>query len=283
MTLSPSNEAGAERSCVVRSDLPDDREWLKNQPVCPLLTEHHIAHVEILEAREPFEMIRHDQSGTCMVASVSGAGFVRVEGKWLPLEAGQACLLPPFVTNGLRVEGPDPWKLCIVRYHESREIQPILSQASPVIGSFDPHPLQLTIQGLHAECTGGASPGHMLRWTELIHAYVLRFAQPHLSDSRLWKLWESVGKSLDYPWTLDKLATTAGLSREHLRRLCHFELGRTPMQQVAFLRIRHARHLLASTGEKVEFIARQVGYTNANTFSNTFKKWMGWRPSETRR
>jgi AraC-like DNA-binding protein len=276
-------ESGALRSHIVRSDPTDARDWLRGQPVCPILGEHHIAHVEILEARQPFEMIRPDQSGTCMLACVSGAGSVRVEGQWQRLETGHACLLPPFVTNGLRADGPDVWKLCTVRYHESREVRPILSQDTPVLGTYDPLPLMMAIQGLHAESTGSSSPGLMLRWTELIHTYVLRFAQPHLSDSRLWKLWEAVSRALDHPWTLDALADTAFLSREHLRRLCHSELGRTPMQQVTFLRMREARRLLTTTDEKVESITRQVGYTNPNTFSNTFQKWMGCRPSEIRR
>jgi transcriptional regulator GlxA family with amidase domain len=119
-------------------------------------------------------------------------------------------------------------------------------------------------------------------WTELIHSYVLRFAQPHQSDARLWKLWEAVQQALDHPWTLDELATRACLSKEHLRKVCRRELGRTPMQQVTFMRMQHARHLLSTTREKVESISRQAGYANPFTFSNTFKKWIGWRPSEFR-
>ena len=36
-------------------------------------------------------------------------------------------------------------------------------------------------------------------------------------------------------------------------------------------------------GRKVEVIARSVGFESAFTFSNTFYKWIGWRPSEFRR
>jgi len=40
--------------------------------------------------------------------------------------------------------------------------------------------------------------------------------------------------------------------------------------------------LLASTTDKIEVIAAAVGYQNPFVFSTTFKKWIGWRPSEHR-
>lgn len=276
-------EPGAKRSHVVRSDASDERDWLRGQPVCKLLQQHHIAHVEILDASPPFRMMRRDQSGTFMLACFAGAGLVLADGKWREVSVGQACLLPPFVTNGMRAAGEEPWRMCGVRYHESRESAPIIANRSPVLGVYDSGPLRHAIMGLHVESAGGASPASMHLWTELIHSYVLRFAQPHQSDSRLWKLWEVVHQSLGDPWTLDELARRACLSKEHLRKLCRREIGRTPMQQVTFLRMQHARHLLSTTTDKVESIARQVGFKNPFTFSNTFKKWIGWRPSEIRR
>ncbi|MEY3896574.1 MAG: hypothetical protein RLZZ214_2094, partial [Verrucomicrobiota bacterium] len=112
---------------------------------------------------------------------------------------------------------------------------------------------------------------------------VLRFAQPHRSDDRLWRVWQRVETDLARAWTLDELAAIACLSGEHLRRLCRKELGRSPMQQLTHLRLHRARHLLSITDDKVEVIARAVGFESAFTFSNTFLKWIGWRPSEFRR
>ena len=271
------------RSHVVRGDEQDDRGWIRESPLCPLLAQHHIAHVGVLEAREPFGISRPDQSGTFMLACFGGSGLVRADGQWKKVSEGNACLLPPFVTNAMKATGSEPWRICWVRYRESRESNPVVSAASPVLGTYDPMPLLHAIQGLHAEMKGSATPAVQHLWTELIQSYVLRFAQPHQADSRLWKLWESVQKSLDHQWTLEELASRACVCKEHLRRLCRSELGRSPMQHVTFLRMQHARHLLATTDEKVESITREIGYTNPHTFSNTFKKWIGWRPSEHRR
>ncbi|MGC6466515.1 MAG: helix-turn-helix transcriptional regulator [Akkermansiaceae bacterium] len=127
---------------------------------------------------------------------------------------------------------------------------------------------------------GAGALGH--QWVELIHQYVLRFAQPFQADDRLWKLWKKVDQQLEYLWSLAQLGDLACVSGEHLRRLCQKTLGRSPMQQVTFLRMQKACKLLLETDEKIETIARMTVYKNAFHFSNVFVDWAGVRPSEFR-
>ena len=82
---------------------------------------------------------------------------------------------------------------------------------------------------------------------------------------------------------VERLAKEAGYSNEHLRRLCRKQLGRSPMHQVTYLRMRRAAELLASTDQTIESISQEIGYQNPFVFSNAFTKWIGWRPSEYRR
>ncbi len=270
---------------VVVGDTDDDRPWLHNQPACPVLAQHHIAHVGLMEARKPFEVVRPDQSGTYMMACEEGSGQVLVDGNWQTMKAGQACLLPPFVMNAFRCEssGSDkPWKFTWVRYRESSERQPILFSHSPVSAVYDGAPLKRAVEGLHAEAGGMADPGTMQLWVDLIQSYVMRFAEPYQTDDRLGRVWSAVDAKPGADWTLTELAELAAMSEEHLRRLCKQQLGRSPMQHVTFLRMHRASYLLATTDEKIETIAREIGYRNPFTFSTTFKKWVGWRPSEYR-
>jgi len=260
----------------------DQRDWLQGQPVCPVLVQHEMAHLGLMEARKPFEVVRHDQSGTYMMACDEGSGRVLVDGNWVTMKAGQACLLPPFVMNAFRCDSDKPWKFSWVRYRESRGRQPILFSHSPVLAAYDGAPLRRAIQGLHAEVSGAGDPGTMQLWVDLIQTYVMRFAEPYRTDDRLGRVWSAVDKKPGAPWTLAELAGLAAMSEEHLRRLCKQQLGRSPMQHVTFLRMHRASYLLATTDEKVETIAREVGYQNPFTFSTTFKKWVGWRPSEFR-
>ena len=267
---------------VVVGDTDDERPWLHDQPACPVLAQHHIAHVGLMEAKTPFEVVRHDQSGTYMMACDEGEGHVLVDGNWQQMKAGQACLLPPFVMNSFRCETTKPWKFSWVRYRESGERQPILFSHSPVMAAYDGAPMHSAIQGLRAEAGGLADPGTMQLWVDLIQSYVMRFAEPYQTDDRLGRVWNAVDGKPGAAWTLYELAQLAAMSEEHLRRLCKQQLGRSPMQHVTFLRMHRASYLLATTDDKIETIAREVGYRNPFTFSTTFKKWVGWRPSEYR-
>lgn len=72
------------------------------------------------------------------------------------------------------------------------------------------------------------------------------------------------------------------MSFEHLRRLSLKLLGRTPMNQVTHLRMQHAAHLLTTTDLKLEVIAHEIGFASGKAFAATFKRWIGWSPSEFR-
>jgi AraC-like DNA-binding protein len=225
-------------------------------------------------------------------------GRILVDGRWQKCRAGMACLLPPHLLNAFHAVPGKPWDFVWVRYQATPEQRPLVSASSPVLAKFDPEPLRLAMLGLHAESLRAqkeqsakgspspAAPSHapaaLHHWVELVQTYVLRFAQPWQMDDRLSRLWEKIADRLGEPWTLTQLAQEVHMSEEHLRRLTTHQLGRSPMRQLTYLRMRHAAELLASTEDKIESIALAVGYQNAFVFSTTFKKWTGWRPSEHR-
>jgi len=267
---------------AVLGRLAEGREWLRGMPECPFLASHNIAHTGIMDARRPYEIIRIDQSGTFMMACLEGEGVVMVDGSWKTIRAGQACLLPPFVMNSLKCTGDKRWRFAWVRYEEARDTKPIVSSVSPVIGTFDGSGLAAAITGLHAESSRGSIPAALHQWCALVHHYVLRFAEPSHLDERLWRLWSKVEKHPARDWTLEDLAATACLSSEHLRRLCLREIGRSPMRHLTFIRLQLAVRMLSSTGEKIETIARAVGFASIHSFSNAFKARFGRPPSDFR-
>jgi len=285
------HELGASEVIAVKASTEERRDWLGEAPVCRRLSRMNIAHVGVMDAAYPFKVVRSYQSGTFMFACSRGRGEVLIDGRWTSVRAGEACLLPPFVENAIRAVKPadsmkgtdEPWTYGWVRYLESPEHLPILSAKSPVKGPFAAEVLVRAVQGFHAEaCRDQPSPGQTHLWMELIHHYVLSFAQPSQGDERLWRLWQAIESDLAHPWTISEMAEIAAMSREHLRRIATREIGRSPLQHVIFLRMQKASHLLATTDDKIEAIAHEVGYRNPFTFSTTFKKWIGRRPSEHR-
>ncbi|MGJ8725310.1 MAG: AraC family transcriptional regulator [Roseibacillus sp.] len=284
MSLEETHHFGASEFIAVKSTSEDSRSWLAKSPVCHQLSQLNVAHVGVLHALHPFKVIRADQSGSFMFACISGEGEVLIDGRWMTVHAGEACCLPPFVANAIRaIEGSEPWTFCWVRYLEVQDQLPLISSKSPVKGPFASHVLRHAIEGLHGEVTSRASsPALNKLWIDLIHSYVLKFAQPSHGDKRLWRLWQEVEADLGRSWNVAQMAAIAAVSEEHLRRLSVKELGRSPMKHVIFLRMQKACLLLGTRKDKIETIAHEVGYDNPFTFSTTFKKWIGRRPSEYR-
>ncbi len=260
----------------------DTKGWLRGMPVCPLLATHSIAHTGILEARAPYEIVRVVQSGTFMLACLAGEGLIRVDNSWRTVRSGQACLLPPFVTNSLKCTGKKPWHFAWVRYDESPARKPIVSSISPVIGPFDARALADAIKGLHLETMVAKHSTALHHWCELVHHYVIRFAQPSNPDERLSRLWSTVEKKPAQDWTLHDLAGLACVSTEHLRRLCLKEIGRSPMRHLTFIRLQRAMNDLSSSNDKIETIAREVGFSCIQSFTAAFKERFGRPPSHFR-
>jgi tetratricopeptide (TPR) repeat protein/AraC-like DNA-binding protein len=266
----------------VKAAKVDYRPWIASFPGCRILNQYQIAQVGLMEAVAPYEIVRSNQTSTYFLACYGGRGRVLIDGRWRDCRAGMACLLPARILNALRAGPKVEWQFCWVCYVQPPDQRPISDSASPVLARYDHVPLQSAILGLMHECQSRAAPAILQRWVELIQEYVLRFAKPATQDRRLLKLWKRVTAQLGGDWTLARLARKGGYSREHLRRLCHLEIGRSPMHQVIYLRMRRAAELLATTKEKVDTLARVVGYENPFVFSKAFHKWVGWRPSDYR-
>jgi len=267
------------RYSAVRASDAEQREWLESSPLCPELSEYRIVHCGIMEAGQPFEVVRRNLSGTFFFACFEGEGQVLIDGAWRTVRAGQACVQPPFIPNALKASHRQQWKFCWVRYQEVPDSKPLVSLHAPALGKFNATTLRLAIQGLHAET--GTAPPHAaaMSWIDLIHTYVLTFTHPAGRDERLMKVWAEVERDLEQDWTLTRLAEIGCVSREHLRRLCMSSLGRSPVQHVAFLRMQRAASLLRTTDAKIALIAKKVGYANPFSFSDAFRQWFGSRPS----
>ena len=274
---------GSTRFDVVCGEGGDDRGWLGDAPVCELLKTHHIAHVGLMWALPPFEVIRAEASGTFVLVCLEGTGEILIDGSWRKVAQGEICLQPAFAHTGIRAFSEDTWSFAWVRYKESRKTSPILSSSSPVIHSGSVLGLKHAIAGLHEEVVRKRSEKAMQHhWVELIHGFVGMAARPYQEDDRLWRIWEAVENDLVRDWRLSGLAEIGCVSTEHLRRLCQQQLGRSPIQQVTYLRMRQAVDLLTGTKDKVEAVAQAVGYDNPFTFSNAFKRWTGRRPTDYR-
>ena len=265
---------------TISGDHLDER--YAHHPFSDILTHYRIAHTGILTTKHPYELTRIHQNGSCIVATISGRGKVFVDGQWITVSAGQACLLPPFAYNSIRSEEGQEWTFAWVKYLEDESTKPVMTALSPVTGEYQSAPLKHAILGLYHNILTLQNKGAENLWVELIHKHVLLFSTPQVADERLWQLWSRVQQNLAHPWSIETLAAETNISTEHLRRLCQKQFGRSAKQQLLHLRMRKARILLTDKNNKIESVAQEVGYPNISAFSNAFKKFMGFSPSEMR-
>jgi AraC-like DNA-binding protein len=86
-----------------------------------------------------------------------------------------------------------------------------------------------------------------------------------------------------HAWTLDELATRAGLSRTGLAERFRAAMGDTPLSHLRTLRMQRAMQVLSDSERTLEQVAQEVGYTDAFSFSKVFKRTVGVAPREFRR
>ncbi|MET9885559.1 AraC family transcriptional regulator [Streptomyces sp. NPDC006430] len=84
------------------------------------------------------------------------------------------------------------------------------------------------------------------------------------------------------PWTNDRLAAEAGVSRPTLARRFTALVGRPPMAYLTWWRLTYAATLLRDTPDSLATIARRVGYGTPYALSHAFSREFGTTPGRYR-
>ena len=85
------------------------------------------------------------------------------------------------------------------------------------------------------------------------------------------------------PWTVEALATRAGLSRAAFARRFTARVGHPPLTYLTWWRMTVAARLLRDTAAPLAAIAGRVGYTSEFAFAHAFKREHGQAPGGFRR
>lgn len=106
--------------------------------------------------------------------------------------------------------------------------------------------------------------------------------QATAADQRLDRMRAAISAEYDRPLRLNDLARRAGLSPQHLLRLCRERGEPTPTEQLFRARLENAADMLLHTGLSVKEISERCGFANAFHFSRRFRNWSGLPPREYR-
>lgn len=256
------------------------KEWVMSWHQEPRLAERGIESLGWVEPGEGYFFVSPHLRLTHLLACVDGWGEALADNRWQRCEAGQVYLAPLGQYHGYRTVGENPWKICWILGRDAH----LIDARKPLIRYASGQALLCTIQGLYHEYHGRTRPSVIENWLDLLVLYAKQLG--HADDfgsQRLNGLWDKVTADLAAPWTLDRLADEAALSTESVRRLSHQETGRSPMEQVTFLRMRSAATLLVTHSYRVSDVGERVGYSNPFSFSAVFKRVMGVSPDHYRK
>ena len=108
-------------------------------------------------------------------------------------------------------------------------------------------------------------------------------ALPHDDNDRhrhkVQQLIEAIHRNPEKPWTLQEMASRAGMSISSLRAAFHHTTGKPPAQLRNEMRVAHAYELLKRGDQTVAEVAAQLGYCDLFHFSKVFKTVYGFSPS----
>jgi AraC-like DNA-binding protein len=104
-----------------------------------------------------------------------------------------------------------------------------------------------------------------------------------LSDPRLGSALRLLHEDPQKPWTVDQLASKAGMSRSAFASRFKTRVGEAPMEYLTRWRMFRASTLLRRTELPISEIARQVGYESDAALSKAFRRMTGVAPSAFRR
>jgi AraC-like DNA-binding protein len=103
-----------------------------------------------------------------------------------------------------------------------------------------------------------------------------------VTDDRLARALRAILARSSEPFTVETLASIAGMSRSSFAARFTQAFGRTPMSLLRAARLRRARELLVTTDTPVAQIARQVGFLGRSNFSRAFRNMYAVDPTSFR-
>jgi len=108
----------------------------------------------------------------------------------------------------------------------------------------------------------------------------LKLTLPLPHDERLKRIVQFLEDNMDSSITMKKITAEFGLSERSLSRLFQKDLQMTFVQYFTILRMLRALKLLIDGNCSIGEISTMVGYNSLPTFSNTFQKVIGVRPTD---
>jgi AraC-like DNA-binding protein len=122
---------------------------------------------------------------------------------------------------------------------------------------------------------------------QALRVYLANAPQPEgwlgaMADARIGEALSRMHGDIAQPWTVERLAQTAGMSRTAFAVRFKALTGSTPLDYLGGWRMTVARNALRHSDEGIARIAERIGYQSETAFSAAFKREIGESPGRFR-
>jgi len=262
----------------------DCRERFIELTHVPELTSLDIQLAGISDLSGNYRVGRSNPDNHTLFYTRSGAGKLYTETGTYNLQSNVLVILPaksPFIVE--LAERESHWDIIWFNLSDSLKWQSLRDKETTIHTNQDLshlyHLLELLYQEEIATLRQALIPVigyHLLNTLNISDGH-------HQEHYRINQLFQEVDNQLHFAWNITNLSLNIHYSAPHLHRLCLKGFGRSPMQQVIYLRMKRAKYLLKHTSWPMAQIGSQVGYPDIFNFSKRFKKSEGVSPSQYRK
>lgn len=246
---------------------------------CESLSSAGVSEIIEIEAVPPYSGGALERNVFLAILCHAGELRALINGRPFDVPAGSVL----FVHRGSEVEITDngrdfrAWAICYSRFPTGWARENMLHV------SIHAQSLANLLSSVYTEHFGDGDVAVITLILEIINSKIRRAMNPHQTHSRLQPVWARVSQEPAQEWTNESLARIISVSTEHLRRLCHAELGCAPMERVRWIRIHEAAQRLRGSNDTISYVAEQVGYQSERAFRSAFEEILGSAPSAYRR
>lgn len=229
------------------------------------------------------DVSRHTHECDELVLVTDGHCQMQIADKWIDTPKGSLCILPAEIPQFQRELGFT--RTSYVGF----QVSPLVFDTSLRVVSLSDSDLAWrwiedlvdlgTVDGYNLGLVGDAL---LLAVLERINVLEKSRRQEPALHPDLAHALQFIEENFTKPIDVKELASQAHLSPSHLTALFRARFGYGPARYVQSVRMQHARSLLCDPFLRIEDIARQCGYEEANYFVRIFRKVHGIPPGRWR-
>ena len=230
-----------------------------------------------------------------LIACLAGRGRCAIRGKEWTLEPGNIMFLPENVGHEYGADSKNPWSIFWIHFTGEKSAEYLeylsVSEAYPLIAVSNLADVIDAFEDIYQH-TGYAYTSTALlclstalsRFFGITRLYQRAVEQKRRSsENRVLVIQQVLRDSLNRRVRLDELAKVVGWSPQYLSTVFRQQVGISPMDFFARLKIQRACRLLKASRQSIAEIAAGLGYKDSFYFSRLFRHHIGMSPTEYRK